>query len=177
MKTLKHQSVLLFGLLMALALCCFGCKTSSNGHVLVVTDRFFGFEADENPVNQSPRLRAGFGSQQVMIEPVNTNALYTPSVASTFSLDNSGSPFTLGINETFASGGTAGYRTGNTSTPNSLLAAEPALPNGPVQTVATNTASAVNAGSGAASSVLSTGAGLGGLPLPPIPTNTFAVPK
>jgi len=103
-----------------------GCQTNPAvvGHVISVTDRGFGIniETASSP-NSTPTVKMGFFSQTVFIEPVATNAtLETPAVANTFALDNNGSPFSFGVNETIAS---QDYQTGNAT---NSVAAQPIVP-------------------------------------------------
>lgn len=103
-----------------------GCASNPAvvGHVVSVTDRGFGINIQTaSSPNSTPTVKLGFFSQTVFIEPVATNAtLETPAVANTFALDNTGSPFTFGVNETIAS---EDYQTGS---PTNGVAAQPIIP-------------------------------------------------
>lgn len=103
-----------------------GCASNPAvvGHVVSVTDRGFGvnIQTASSP-NSTPTVKLGFFSQTVFIEPVATNAtLETPAVANTFALDNTGTPFAFGVNETIAS---QDYQTGSAT---NSIAAQPIIP-------------------------------------------------
>lgn len=110
--------------LILLAGCLTGCTTAVNsGHIVSVTERGFGIRVAQSTQNQTPEISLGFFSSAVVLEPVSTNALSAPNFANTFSIDQSVTPFSFGVNETIASGN---YRTGNTMATNQV-ASEPAI--------------------------------------------------
>lgn len=124
-----RQLGLLIGFLLLAAMFFTGCASSPGrvGHVVSVTERGFGlqFETTTEP-QQTPKVKLGFFSSTVFVEPVVTNAQATvPQFANTFAIQQSLSPFDFGVNETLASGN---YRTGNPISASNSVASEPAIP-------------------------------------------------
>ena len=117
------------GLAAISALWLAGCSTGSiqvPGRVVSVTERGFGVQVEATTAtSQTPKVRLGFFSSTVFIEPVVTQAVYVASVANTFAIDNSATPFAFGVNETMARGD---YRAGNTINATNAIASEPAIP-------------------------------------------------
>jgi hypothetical protein len=104
-----------------------GCTSSSVvGHVVSVTERGFGIQVEATTsTTQTPKVRLGFFSSTVFLEPVTTNAVFVPSVANTFAIDNTAAPFSFGVNEAVASGN---YQAGNTISATNPIAAQPIVP-------------------------------------------------
>lgn len=78
----------------------------SPGELVSFTQSFVGIDVSQDPASQVPHFRIGFGRNQGHIIPTSTNALFSPSVDSSISLDSRTASHA--INEDF--------RTGNATT-------------------------------------------------------------
>jgi hypothetical protein len=114
---------------MGLGLLATGCNTTINtpqGKIVSVTERGIGFEVTAtDETTQTPRVKFGFFSSAVVIEPTSTNApTYSPNFANTFDFNQAGA-LSLGIGENIASGD---YQTSQPGATNSALVTQPVLP-------------------------------------------------
>ena len=113
----------------ALGLLVAGCSTTLNtpqGKILSITERGIGLEVTAtDETTQSPRVRFGFFSSAIVIEPTSTNApTYSPNFANTFDFNQAGA-LSLGIGENIASGDDQTLQAGGT---NSAPVTQPILP-------------------------------------------------
>ncbi|MGO8766883.1 MAG: hypothetical protein ACLQSR_17330 [Limisphaerales bacterium] len=112
-----------FGLLAA------GCATTINtpqGKIVSITERGIGLEVTAtDETTQSPKVKFGFFSSAVVIEPNSTNApTYSPNFANTFDFNQAGA-LSLGVGENIASGN---YQTMQPGATNSALVTQPVIP-------------------------------------------------
>lgn len=128
----KEQGTFKFGLWLvtALSLLLCGCLHENTqaicGHVVSVTHRGFGIRVAQNPTSGgTPAVDLGFFSSTVLVEPLSTNNLFAPNIANTFAIDQNVTPFSFGVNETFASGN---YYTGNLLNTNQPVSSKPVVP-------------------------------------------------
>jgi hypothetical protein len=85
-----------------------GCSTTINtpqGKIVSITERGIGFEVTAtDETTQSPKVKFGFFSSAIVIEPTSTNTpTYSPNFANTFDFSQAGA-LSLGIGENIASG-------------------------------------------------------------------------
>ncbi len=106
-----------------------GCSTTLNtpqGKIVSITERGVGLEVTAtDETTQSPKVKFGFFSSAIVIEPTSTNTpTYSPNFANTFSFDQAGA-LQLGIGENIASGN---YQTLQPGATNSVVVTQPVVP-------------------------------------------------
>ena len=123
MKKYYWNAALLLGLLTT------GCSTTINtpqGKIVSITERGIGFEVTAtDETTQSPKVKFGFFSSAIVIEPTSTNVpTYSPNFANTFDFSQAGA-LSLGIGENIASGN---YQTLQPGATNSATTTQPIVP-------------------------------------------------